>query len=202
GGRVYDAEIGRFLSADPFVGDSTNLQALNRYSYVENNPLSYTDPSGFFLKKLVKKIGKAIGSALDSIANGIKSGLIKIGREFANTPGLSAVIVGFACGMGGPAGCVLAGKIMMGLNAAITAANGGTIQHILTDLAVGAVVSGIPGGGSIFQSGLTGQLATAFGEGVMQSFGAAMFMGGLLLKRVVRNLSLGLKVQLSVRQLE
>ncbi|MBK9664652.1 MAG: hypothetical protein IPO61_02610 [Gammaproteobacteria bacterium] len=52
--RVYDAEIGRFLSADPFVQDITNLQGLNRYSYVENNPLSYTDPSGFFLKKLFK----------------------------------------------------------------------------------------------------------------------------------------------------
>ncbi|PCK04759.1 MAG: hypothetical protein COA42_18895, partial [Alteromonadaceae bacterium] len=49
-GRVYDAELGRFISADPFVQDRTNLQALNRYSYVLNSPLSYTDPSGYFLK--------------------------------------------------------------------------------------------------------------------------------------------------------
>ncbi|MCP3907732.1 MAG: hypothetical protein GY712_06915, partial [Oceanicoccus sp.] len=53
GGRIYDAELGRFLQADPFIQDRTNLQGLNRYSYVENNPLSYTDPSGYFLKKLV-----------------------------------------------------------------------------------------------------------------------------------------------------
>ena len=47
-GRVYDPELGRFLSADPFVQDITNLQSLNRYAYVLNNPLSYTDPSGFW----------------------------------------------------------------------------------------------------------------------------------------------------------
>ena len=42
-GRVYDPEIGRFLSADPFIQDATNSQALNAYSYVLNNPLSFTD---------------------------------------------------------------------------------------------------------------------------------------------------------------
>ena len=46
-GRVYDPELGRFLSADPFVQDITNLQSWNRYAYVLNNPLSYTDPTGF-----------------------------------------------------------------------------------------------------------------------------------------------------------
>lgn len=51
-GRVYDPTIGRFLSPDPFVQDSADLQNLNRYSYVLNNPLSATDPSGYFLKWL------------------------------------------------------------------------------------------------------------------------------------------------------
>jgi RHS repeat-associated protein len=47
-GRVYDQITGRFLSADPFVQAPFNGQSLNRYSYVFNNPLSSTDPSGFF----------------------------------------------------------------------------------------------------------------------------------------------------------
>ena len=47
-GRVYEPELGRFLSPDPFVQAPENTQSLNRYSYVFNNPLSYTDPSGFF----------------------------------------------------------------------------------------------------------------------------------------------------------
>ncbi len=55
-GRVYDAVLGRFLQPDPFVQDVTDLQDLNRYSYVGNNPLSYTDPSGYFFKKIFKAI--------------------------------------------------------------------------------------------------------------------------------------------------
>jgi RHS repeat-associated protein len=43
-GRVYDPELGRFISADPIVQDLSNLQSWNRYSYVLNNPLSMTDP--------------------------------------------------------------------------------------------------------------------------------------------------------------
>ncbi len=57
-GRVYDPTLGRFLSADPIVQSQFNPQSLNRYSYVLNNPLSYTDPSGLLLKKLWKKAKK------------------------------------------------------------------------------------------------------------------------------------------------
>ena len=46
-GRVYDPTLGRFLSADPYVQYPETTQAFNRYSYTGNNPLSYTDPSGF-----------------------------------------------------------------------------------------------------------------------------------------------------------
>lgn len=46
-GRVYDPRIGRFLSADPYVTAPYDGQGPNRYSYVWNNPLAFTDPSGF-----------------------------------------------------------------------------------------------------------------------------------------------------------
>ncbi len=46
GARYYDPYIGRFISADTVVPGAGNPQALNRYSYVFNNPLKYTDPSG------------------------------------------------------------------------------------------------------------------------------------------------------------
>jgi len=61
-GRIYDPELGRFLQADPFVQAPDNSQSLNRYSYVLNNPLSYTDPSGFFVKALVTDIFPAVFS--------------------------------------------------------------------------------------------------------------------------------------------
>ncbi|MEO0511192.1 MAG: RHS repeat-associated core domain-containing protein, partial [Verrucomicrobiota bacterium] len=57
-GRIYDSLLGRMLSADPHIQSPTNLQNYNRYSYVLNNPLSMTDPSGFFFKKLFKSIAK------------------------------------------------------------------------------------------------------------------------------------------------
>jgi RHS repeat-associated protein len=44
--RVYDPTIGRFMSADPTVEAMFDPQDLNRYSYVGNNPLSLTDPTG------------------------------------------------------------------------------------------------------------------------------------------------------------
>lgn len=44
--RLYDPELGRFLSADSYIPELFDSQALNRYSYVYNNPLRYTDPSG------------------------------------------------------------------------------------------------------------------------------------------------------------
>lgn len=46
-GRVYDVDTARFLSADPNIFHPFNPLDFNRYSYVWNNPLRYTDPSGF-----------------------------------------------------------------------------------------------------------------------------------------------------------
>lgn len=46
-GRMYEPRLGRFLSPDPLVMDPLLGQAYNRYSYVLNNPLRFTDPSGF-----------------------------------------------------------------------------------------------------------------------------------------------------------
>ncbi len=46
-GRVQDPVIGRFLSADPFVPAPFDPQSFNRFSYVRNNMLTLTDPSGF-----------------------------------------------------------------------------------------------------------------------------------------------------------
>ena len=52
-GRIYDPIVGRFVSPDPWIQDPKNSQSFNRYSYVWNNPLRYTDPSGEVTKALV-----------------------------------------------------------------------------------------------------------------------------------------------------
>lgn len=44
--RFYDPMLTRFLSPDSIVPDPGDPQAFNRYAYVLNNPMRYTDPTG------------------------------------------------------------------------------------------------------------------------------------------------------------
>ncbi len=62
-GRVYDPELGRFMSADPFVQAPYNSQSYNRYSYVFNNPLSFTDPSGYSAESDCNNQNAGVGHA-------------------------------------------------------------------------------------------------------------------------------------------
>jgi RHS repeat-associated protein len=58
--RYYAPSLGRFIQADTIVPEPGNPQSINRYSYVHNNPLRYTDPSGHGLFDKIKKAGKKI----------------------------------------------------------------------------------------------------------------------------------------------
>ncbi len=53
-GRMYDANLGRFLSPDNYIQDPFHTQSFNRYGYVLNNPLMYTDFTG---EKFWKSVG-------------------------------------------------------------------------------------------------------------------------------------------------
>jgi RHS repeat-associated protein len=44
--RYYDPNLGRFISPDSIVPQPSDPQSLNRYTYANNNPLRYSDPSG------------------------------------------------------------------------------------------------------------------------------------------------------------
>ena len=74
-GRTYIGALGRFMSADPFVQAPNDLQNYNRYSYVNNNPLGYTDPSGYFsLKSWVSAVVKK-GRSTSSKGSGLGCGM-------------------------------------------------------------------------------------------------------------------------------
>jgi RHS repeat-associated protein len=45
--RFYASNTGRFLTRDTWRGDYNRPLSLNRWSYVEGNPINLTDPSGY-----------------------------------------------------------------------------------------------------------------------------------------------------------
>jgi RHS repeat-associated protein len=160
--RLYNPALGRFLGADPFVQAPDFSQAYNRYSYANNNPLMYTDPSGeiawFYF------VGAAlVGGISNLVANwdnvdGFWDGLSTFG-----------VGAGAACGMlatgGAGAGTVAVLGAAAGTGAVVGANNSivaqtGTNFSGFNQVDWGQVgVSGAIGGVAGFVGGATGTWA-------------------------------------------
>jgi RHS repeat-associated protein len=68
-GRLYDAKLRRFLSTDNFVQNPYNTQNFDRYAYVLNNPLIYTDPSGELGFFAILAIGVATAITANAVMN-------------------------------------------------------------------------------------------------------------------------------------
>jgi hypothetical protein len=62
-GRLYDPKLRSFLMPDNFIQQPENTQNYNRYAYVLNNPLMYTDPSGEYGVVAAVIIGAVIAAA-------------------------------------------------------------------------------------------------------------------------------------------
>ena len=90
-GRVYDPRLGRFLQADPFVQNASDTQLYNRYSYLRNNPINATDPSGYFIQALF--VGAFVGYAAGVAA-----------RSF-DVPWLTAIAGIIGCATLNPVAC-------------------------------------------------------------------------------------------------
>jgi len=108
--RYYDAVLCRFISADTIVPNPINPQAFNRYSYVYNNPISNTDPTGHapVVVALVTAVSVSASTAPAWVAAvaWIGSG-VSIAGYFTEDPLLSTiggVMLGFAGGFAAPAG--------------------------------------------------------------------------------------------------
>lgn len=61
-GRMYDPMLGRMMAPDNFVANNTTTQGYNRFSYANNNPLSYVDPDGNMAWFVPIIIGAAVGA--------------------------------------------------------------------------------------------------------------------------------------------
>ena len=174
-GRLYDPALGRFLRADPFVQFPANLQNHNRYSYVLNNPLSLTDPSGHFVLSLATTI---IVAAANPGFTATVAALAAAGAGDALIQGASfqqALQAGFISGVSAAAfsaigsglGANFDGSFAAGLSPA------GFALKVAAHGAVGGITSVL--GGGKFGHGFAAGGLTALGSGLNNS----RFIGGL-----------------------
>jgi RHS repeat-associated protein len=149
-GRLYDPKLHRFLQPDNYVQDPSNTQNYNRYSYVLNNPLKYTDPSGEFWHIV---IGAAIGGVVNWVAHG---------AQF-NAKGLAYF------GVGAAAGALTA----MGAGGVSSALAGGSFSAgALGTAAAMSVGSGFVSGAVVGAAGgLVGGFTTGFGNALVDGKG-------------------------------
>ncbi len=168
-GRIFDPLIGRFMSADPFIQAPGNLQSYNRYAYVLNNPLAFTDPSGYFsLKNLFKvAVGVVIAvyapqvfatygfagasAATATIVNSAAAGALAAGITTGSAK--AALLGGFTGGLFGAAGLAGAGA---GISEAAAARS--TERYFAHALA--GCISAVAGGGKCGQ----GAVSAVFGK--------------------------------------
>ncbi len=113
-GRAYDYNLGRFLSVDPFIQAPSSTQSINPYSYIMNNPLAGTDPTGYRAQLRDDFIGDVAGLSggvfqTTSLSAGSNNGSspTKNNASSSTNPSTSADIgsqAGIAGDNGGPTG--------------------------------------------------------------------------------------------------
>ena len=171
-GRLYDPLLGRFTSADPSLGGITSSQDVNRYSYVRNSPLSYTDPSGYFFNRIgnaFSRIGSSVGSFVKKY--GLQIAAIAVAAVVAiYAPVLLNAYLNIATGTLGSA--MATGAIGGAFSSAI--ASGGDLKATLQGAAFGAAFAWV---GANLQ-GLDRVVAHGVIGGVRQSMNGGKFGSG------------------------
>jgi len=185
GARYYDPILAKFISPDTFIQAPGNPQNLNRYSYVLNNPIIYTDPSGNFFQIIVAvavaaAVGAAIGAAINvtiAAINGQDLGRAAVAGAVAGAimgPTMSIGAPYAAAGLGPMAGLAVAAAGGAAAGAASSASVGGDIGrgalagaagaaagHIAGPLAAGAAGAAAVGGDPLKGALMAGATATA-----------------------------------------
>ena len=162
-GRMYDPQLGRFLSPDNYIQMPENSQNFNRYSYCLNNPLKYTDPSGEFLNLV---FGAAIGGLFNWASHGFKY----------NAKGLGYFFTGAIAG-------VVSTGIASGVNVAMA---GGSFWNGAVGMANGISSTG-------FLSGAAASAASGFAGGFVSGFGNSLTDGGNFERGILSGLGYGLE---------
>ena len=130
GARWVDPALSRWLSADTLVPEPGKPQALNRYSYVYNNPLVYIDNDGHNPLVVAALVGGGVGFLIayaPQVVNNLKNGQSLGDAAFNNVD------------WGKVAGGTVAGAIAGGTMGLATHVGAGVVGTMLLGASGGAI---------------------------------------------------------------
>ena len=149
--RFYEPEMNRFSQKDILHGNILNTGSLNRYSYVQNDPINYYDPSGEF--------GLLVGTAIAAGISGLITGGVSVYQSYKSTGSVnwkaagqaalggavSAVAVGLAVATGGAALGVatMAVEAYAGVRTAMRGSDAAAVTTATAKTGAGAYVAGV-----------------------------------------------------------
>ncbi|MEO7100143.1 MAG: RHS repeat-associated core domain-containing protein [Luteolibacter sp.] len=161
-GRIYDPELGRMLSPDPVVQVPEYSQNFNRYSYVMNNPLNLTDPTGF----------SWVGNAFHKMGSWLKDNWVTVVV-------IIVAVVLYCTGIGAGIATALLGNTLAGATAFTIAGTAVTYGTIGTGAVIGAIAGGLgpalSGGsaGDILRGAVVGGIQGGITAGALHAMGIA-----------------------------
>jgi RHS repeat-associated protein len=167
-GRVYDPLLARFGTPDPITESPFSTQGWNRYSYVGNSPLNFTDPSGYcFMGCFWKPIFRAVGSFLrENWGSLVQIAAAAICTPMGLGPVCGALAAAFVTGItSGDLGLALRAGFIAAVTAAAfsfvgTATAGNYVANVAGHAAVGCV-SAVASGGKCKSGALSAGLSSA-----------------------------------------
>jgi hypothetical protein len=146
-GRVYDPLLGRFGVPDPMTENPLSTQGWNRYSYVGNSPVNFTDPTGYcFMGCFWQPIFRGIQNLFRQVP--ILGSLLQIGAGILCSPiGLGPVCATLAAAfVSGVTSGKLGVALRTGFITAVTAAAFFAAGELTGSLGLEGVLDPIRGG--------------------------------------------------------
>jgi hypothetical protein len=218
-GRVYDYNVGRFLSVDPFVHDGS--QGINPYSYIMNNPLAGTDPTGYRPKSLCgekqegctvvtdkKEIAKILNSLKDNSDNGNKSKKQETDPEEDSTSIGSQSSIGESAGgfvdpkfVAGAASAKFVADTILSAKAATTSTNVPVYKLALASFTLGLITSDMVFNGEAEPQALESFSPENFANGLKTELSRTDGNNGLFLFRIGGGKASNLKIKNSEKGL-